>query len=273
MSTPKPSSTSREKVTVCIVAYNEEKCIRRCLESVRWADDIVFVDSFSTDRTVEIAKEYTSHVYQHTWSGYIAQKTLAGSYATTPWVLFIDADEEVSESLRNEILDLLNRGVPDEIAGFDFPRLVWFLNRWIRHGDWYPDRKLRLYRRERATYGGTEPHDRIFVQGKIEHLRFPLYHYTYDDIGDQLETLNRFSSISAKNLPEKPLFSLLFHLLLNPPFRFFRCYILRRGFLDGLPGFLIASSIAFGTLAKYAKLWERFHSRECPRFTHPSSKP
>ena len=259
------TAADREKVTVCIIAGNEEKNIRRCLESVRWADEIVVVDSFSKDRTFEIAKEYTDRVFQHEWRGYVAQKALAKSYATMPWVMFVDADEEVSTPLRDEILALLSRGVPEEVAGFDFPRMVWFLNRWIRHGDWYPDRKLRLFRRDRGTCGGTEPHDRIYVQGKVRHLRAPLYHYTYDSIDDQFETLNRFSRISADGLPRRPLAAILFHMLSDPPFRFFRCYFVRRGFLDGLPGLIVATTAAFGTFSKYAKLWERFHAQGSPK--------
>ncbi len=259
-----PASAEREKVTVCIIAGNEEKNIRRCLESVRWADEIVVVDSFSRDRTFEIAKEYTDRVYQHEWRGYVAQKVLAKSYATKPWIMFVDADEEVSAPLRDEILSLLEKGVPNEIAGFDFPRMVWFLDRWIRHGDWYPDRKLRLFRSDRGTCGGTEPHDRIYVQGRVGHLRSPLFHYTYDSIEDQFETLNRFSRISAAGQRHRALATILWHMAMDPPFRFLRCYFLRRGFLDGVPGFIIASTVAFGTFAKYAKLWERLHARPAP---------
>lgn len=263
-STAAPVPAEREKVTICIIAGNEEKNIRRCLESVRWADEIVVVDSFSRDRTFEIAKEYTDRVYQQEWRGYVAQKALAKSYATMPWVMFVDADEEVSEPLRREILSLLEKGVPEEIAGFDFPRMVWFLNRWIRHGDWYPDRKLRLFRRDRGSCGGAEPHDRIYVQGRVGHLHSPLFHYTYDNIEDQFETLNRFSRISASGQKPRSLVTILWHMVMDPPYRFFRCYVLRRGFLDGVPGYIIASAAAFGTFAKYAKLWERLHALPVP---------
>lgn len=254
---PKKPVPDREKVTVCIITGNEEKNIRRCLESVRWADEIVVVDSFSKDRTCEIAHEFTDRVYQHPWRGYVAQKALAKEYATMPWVMFVDADEEVSGPLRNEILEQLSKGVDNAYAGFDFPRMVWFLNRWIRHGDWYPDRKLRLFRSDRGICGGTEPHDRIYVQGKVGHLRSPLFHYTYDSIDDQFETMNRFSRISANGMSRRSRLSIVFHLMFDPPFRFFRCYFVRCGFLDGVPGFVVALTAAFGTFSKYAKLWER----------------
>ena len=255
----KPPAAPREKVTVCIITGNEEKNIRRCLESVRWADEIIVVDSLSTDKTCDIAREYTDRIYKHPWRGYVAQKALAKKYATMPWVMFIDADEQVSEPLRDEILEHLTKGVDNAYAGFDFPRMVWFLNRWIRHGDWYPDRKLRLFRSDRGVCGGTEPHDRIYVQGKVGHLKAPLFHFTYDDTDDQFETMNRFSRISANGMAHRSRAGIIFHLVFDPPFRFFRCYVLRRGFLDGVPGLVVAMTAAFGTFSKYAKLWERLY--------------
>ncbi len=254
-----------EKISVCIIAGNEEENIGRCLQSVTWADEIVVVDSFSHDRTPEIARGYTPHVYQHEWQGYVKQKALAKTYATNPWILFIDADEEVSPELRDEIFRIFSSKIPDDVSGFDFPRKVWFLGRWILHGDWYPDRKLRLFRASRGECTGTEPHDRITVHGKVEHIRSPLYHYTYDNIHQQLDTLDRFSSIAAKSKPDMPGFRIVLRMLFDPPFRFFRCYFVKRGFLDGLPGYIIARAIAFGTFAKYAKIWERRHNRPAPR--------
>lgn len=246
----------REAISVCIIAGNEEDNIRRCLESVRWADEIVVVDSFSTDRTREIALQYTDSVYQHRWLGYVAQKALAKSLARHPWVMFVDADEEVSDELRRDILRTFERGVPDAVAGFDFPRIVWYLGRWIRHGEWYPDIKLRLFRKARGECAGTEPHDRIYVHGQVRHFTSPLHHYTYTDISDQVSTLNRFSTISAETHHRRRGGSSVFRLVFHPPFRFLRGYVLKRGFLDGIPGLIVAMSIAFGTFVKYAKLWE-----------------
>ena len=259
---PAPSAPAeagkRPFLTACVITGNEEENIRRCLESVTFCDEIVVVDSFSTDRTLEIARMFTDRVFQHRWVGYIGQKAIARNLARGEWILFVDADEVVSVPLREEILATLRRGVPDGVDGFDFPRQVWYLHRWIRHGDWYPDAKLRLFRKARGHCCGTEPHERIDVEGEVRHLRRPLYHYTYDDIADQLNTVNRFSSISASNdrLRRKSSFFLLWGMLLHPPFRFVRCYFLKRGFLDGMAGLVIARTIAFGTFIKYAKLWE-----------------
>ena len=249
---------TRPFLSVCIITGNEEDNIRRCLESVKWADEVVVVDSFSTDRTREIACEYTDRVFQHRWMGYIGQKAIARNLARGDWILFVDADEAVSPALREEILSTLRRGVPAGVDGFDFPRQVWYMRRWIRHGDWYPDTKLRLFRRARGRCCGIEPHERIEVDGEVRHLGSPLFHYTYDDIADQVSTMNRFSSISARSegLRNRSAFYLLWGILMHPPFRFFRCYFVKLGFLDGIAGLVIARSAAFSTFVKYAKLWE-----------------
>lgn len=245
-----------EKISVCITAGNEERNIRRCLESVRWVSEIVVVDSFSTDRTVEICREYTDRVYQHEWMGYIGQKNLIKDLATGPWILFLDADEEISPGLRDEILHEFESGGISEFAGYEFPRLVRYLGRWITHGDWYPDVKLRLFRKDKGECGGQEPHDRTTVHGRVKRLANPIYHYTYTDINNQMSTLNRFTTISAigKHKEGRPF--RMSDLIFRPAFRFFRCYILKRGFLDGIPGLVVATFTSFAVFAKYAKLWE-----------------
>ena len=243
-----------EKISVCIICGNEIDNIERCLKSVTWADEIVVLDSFSTDGTFEVARKYTDKVFRHEWLGYIGQKKLIAEKATGPWILFVDADEEVSDSLRREIEEKFAKPIPEGINGFNCPRLVHYLGRWIWHGDWYPDMKLRLFRKAYGECGGQEPHDRIIVVGKVLNLRSPLNHYTYDDITDQIRQINRFSSISAETNRSKG--GVLFRLLFHPLFRFLKCYFLKRGFLDGMPGLIIAGNVAFGTFVKYAKLWE-----------------
>ncbi len=246
----------REKISVCITAGNEENNIRRCLESVKWADEIVVIDSFSTDRTAEICREYTELVYEHRWLGYIGQKNLAKDMASHRWIFFIDADEAVSDDLRDEILEHFNSGQSATLSGFEFPRLVYFLGRWIRHGDWYPDYKLRLFDRTKGRCGGKEPHDRMLVEGTTKRLKAPLYHFTYDDLSDQVATLNRFSTITSLTQQEEGRIFRLRDLLFRPAWRFFRGYILKRGFMDGLPGYIVAKSQAYSVFIKYAKLWE-----------------
>ena len=264
--------THSESISACIIAGNEEENIERCLRSVQWADEIVVVDSFSKDRTVDIARRYTDRVYQHKWLGYIGQKQLIKDLAKGPWVMFVDADEEVSPALQAEIEAWFSNPVPPEIAGFEFPRLVRYLDRWVRHGDWYPDIKLRLFRKDRATCGGKEPHDRVFVQGQVRRLLGCLHHYTYSDIHDQIDTLNRFSRISAGTRQAEGHRFRLSDILFRPMFRFIRGYFFKLGILDGLPGFIIAVNVAFGTFIKYAKLWEAEHQQRLTA-TPPAAPP
>ncbi len=247
-----------EKISVCITACNEESNIRRCLESAKWADEIVVVDSFSKDNTVKICREYTDRVYQHEWLGYIGQKNMIKDLATGPWILFLDADEEVSPGLRDEIQREFTNGSADDFAGFEFPRLVRYLGQWITHGDWYPDIKLRLFRKDKGECGGYEPHDRTMVRGRVKRLENPLYHYTYNDIKHQMATLNRFTTISAIGKHRQGRRFWISDLVFRPFFRFLRCYFFKRGFLDGVPGLIIAVFTSFAVFAKYAKLWELY---------------
>lgn len=244
----------REQISACITAGNEEKKIRRCLESVRWCDEIVVVDSFSSDRTAEICREFTDHVYQHEWLGYIGSKNLIRELAHYPWLLYLDADEEVSPALRDEIMDEFRRG-SGEAAGYRFPRMVYYLGRWIRHGEWYPDYKLRLFRKDAGWSEGEEPHDHVVVNGAVKTLRSPLYHYTYDDMHEHIETINRYTTITAREKFRKGARFQWRDYLIRPSWRFLKAYFFKMGFLDGLQGLIIARISSFGVRMKYAKLW------------------
>lgn len=250
------SRVPENRISVCIICGNEIRNIRRCLESVKWADEIVVVDSFSTDGTYELACGYTDKVVRQNWLGYIGQKKFTAGLASHPWIFFVDADEEVSEGLREEIKKTFASPLPEDVDGFNCPRLVHYLGRWIRHGDWYPDMKLRLFRKSRGECGGEEPHDRITVQGRVRDFAYPLNHYTYENISAQIKQIDRFSSISAEThaMRRAPsYFTMCGHAI----FRFLRCYFWKLGILDGIPGLIIAVNVAFGTFVKYAKLWEK----------------
>ncbi len=265
----------RDKISACVIVFNEETKIRRCLESLTWCDELIVVDSFSTDRTVEIAREFTPHVYQHVWLGYVGQRNMIRDKASHPWILYLDSDEEVSPGLRDEILYEFEHG-DRQFRGYEFPRLVFFLGRWIRHGEWYPDVKLRLFHKDFGRTEGEEPHDRVAVRGPVKRLKHPVYHYTYDDLRDQNETLNRFSSITAQQKFVKDQSFAIVDLLFRPFFRFFKGYILRLGFLDGMAGFIIAVTNGYGAFLKYAKLWElnlrqRDDFREMPDKDEPET--
>lgn len=245
----------REKITTCVTAFNEEKRIGRCLESVSWTDEIVVVDSFSTDRTVEICNKFTNRVYRHKWLGYIGQKNLIKDMATHEWILFVDADEEVSPELKQEIISELDKQDHNEYAGYAFPRMVNFLGKWIKHGDWYPDIKLRLFKKDRGKCAGVEPHDQVIVDGKVKRLNGDLFHYTYENIDDHIAAVNKYSTLTAEGWFKQGKRCRMSDLVFRPPLRFLRCYLLRMGFLDGLQGLIVATTVAYGVFVKYAKLW------------------
>jgi glycosyltransferase involved in cell wall biosynthesis len=239
-------------VTACIVSFNEEANIRRCLESVAWCQEIVVVDSFSTDRTVEIAREYTENVIQREWPGFRAQKEYARQQGTCEWSLMLDCDEEISRELQTEIFQALETA--DGIDGFEMPRMVYYLGRWIKHGDWYPDRKLRLYRKNRGEIVGIDPHDYVDVQGETNRLSQPINHYTYDDLAHHMNTINRFSTISAEEKFKRGKRAGTADLLFRPLWKFIRGYFVKRGFLDGRQGLIIAQLTSFEVWLKYLKL-------------------
>lgn len=242
-------------LSVVIITFNEADNIRECLESVKWADEIVVVDSLSTDRTRELAREYTEHVIERTWQGHVDQKNFALERATSDWVLSIDADERVGPELAAEIRQAVQRDDP-RIVGYTMPRRTFYLGRWINHGGWYPNRKLRMVRRGKAHWGGVNPHDHLYADGSTADLKGDLVHYTYRDIADHLRTIDSFTTIAAREMYSKGRRTALPYMLLNPPLRTVRMYLLRAGFLDGVPGFIVAALAGYYVFLKYAKLWE-----------------
>lgn len=245
----------KPEISACIITFNEQGNIRRCLESVKWCDEIVVMDSFSTDETIEICREYTDAVYQHKWMGYVGQRNLVRQKATSDWVLYLDADEEISGDLREEIIGALQND-EEKYTGYQFPRRVNYLGRWITHGEWYPDIKLRLFKRVKGRSVGSEPHDYVVVDGSVKNLKGPINHYTYVDIADHVRTVNNFTSIAAQEKYKSGEKCCWANTIFRSQWRFFRGYILKRGFLDGKRGFLIACVNTLGVLVKYAKLWE-----------------
>jgi glycosyltransferase involved in cell wall biosynthesis len=242
-------------VSAIVVCFNEERNIADCLESLRWCDEILVVDSFSTDGTVEICRQYTDRVIQRKWAGYRDQKAFAHSQAMKEWVLLVDADERVTPELREEIQRALSQD-GDKYAAYSVPRLVYYLHRWWWRGGWYPDYDVRLFRRDRATWGGMDPHEKILVNGKVRRLQHPLHHLSYRDITDHMQRINRFTSISSHELNQTGRRWHLTDPLFRPAFRFFHSYIVQRGFMEGFAGFYVAVTAAVYVFLKYAKLWE-----------------
>lgn len=241
-------------LSAVIITLNEEANLERCLKSLAFCDEIVVVDSGSGDNTLAIARRFTQNVHTLPWRGYTAQKNEAVRLATHDWVLSLDADEEVSDDLRNEILERL-KGSPVETA-FSVPRKTIHFGKWIRHGGWYPNRLVRLFRKDSGRWVGDELHEKWETIGPTGELRADLLHYSFKDLSDQVARNNRYSSLGAVRLHKHGLKFSSAKLFLKSLSKFVETYLLKKGFLDGYPGFIISVSAAYSVFLKWAKLWE-----------------
>lgn len=241
------------KVSLIVITRNEEELIGQCLKSAAtFCDELIVVDSFSTDRTVEIARGQGAQVFQRTFEGYIAQKQFALEQATGEWVFSLDADEQATWELAREVRAVLNDAeAPD---GYRVRRILYHLGHYYTRG-LYPDWHLRLFRREHARFGGHEPHASVQVDGKVANLTAPILHFSYRDVADHIATIDRLSSQAANDATPGPMTA--FKMFANPAWRFFNFYILRGGFREGGHGLYAAMSAAFYVFLKYAKLYER----------------
>jgi len=245
-------------LSVCIIACNEERNLGRCLDSVTCADEVVVVvDARSADATEAIARARGCRVLVHAYEGNVAQKNVALAEARGDWVLALDADEALSPELAAAVARILAEPAgPGAPVAFALNRLTWHLGRWIRHGDFHPDWQVRLFRRERGRWAGIDPHGRVEVSGAVTRLPGALLHWSYRDLADQIERIQEFSRVQARALAASGRRAQLADLWLRPPARFLRAYLLKGGFLDGVPGLVIAGATAFHVFLKYAKLWE-----------------
>jgi len=243
------------KITATVITFNEERNIADALKSLAWADEIIVVDSESTDRTVEIAREFTDSIFVRPWPGYASQKNFAAEQASNDWILNIDSDERVSDELAREIEELKRRASFD-VAAFEMPRLTWYLGRWIKHSGWYPDYKLRLYDRTRGQWVGDYVHESVKVDGHAKRLQGDLLHYTVRNSSDHHNRLDRYTTLAARELFAKGKQPSLTSLIFSPVGSFIRSYIFKLGFLDGIPGLAIASFAAYYVFLKNLKLWE-----------------
>lgn len=240
-------------VSLVVITLNEEKNIERCLRSVPFVSEVVVVDSGSTDKTVEIARKLGAKVIVEKWRGFGPQRIFAGEQANSDWVLFLDADEALSPELAREIEDKFAKLDPQAV--YEMPRKTFHLGRWILHGGWYPDYQGRLYHRGQSHWTPKMIHEK--VEGpRRERLKSPLLHWVFADLSHQIKTNDRYSTDQARELIQKGQTFSLAKLLIKPPVKFLECYVLKRGFLDGLPGFIIAVGAAYSVFARWAKLWE-----------------
>jgi len=243
-----------EKISVAIITKDEEQNIRDCLESVKWADEVVVVDNGSTDNTLKICREYGALVFQEEWKGYSRQKNSSIDKTRNEWVLSLDADERVSPDLHREIAGALD-GDPSP-DGFFIARKNFFLGRWIRHCGWYPDFNLRLFSEEPGRFQERAVHERVELRGKAATLKQPLIHETYRSLAGFLQRMDRYSTLAAREMHSQGKRYRFRHIFFHPPFTFLQMYFLRAGFLEGHTGFLLSSLYSFYTFAKYAKLKE-----------------
>jgi (heptosyl)LPS beta-1,4-glucosyltransferase len=242
------------KVSVTVITRNEAADIADALTSVAWADEIVVVDSQSSDDTVAIARRFTDRVMVREWPGYVAQKNYAASAASHDWILSLDADERVTPALASEIQARL--ATPPTDAAFRIPRVTWHLGQWIRSTDWYPDFQLRLYDRRAAEWTGKYVHEAVAVRGTVGQLRGELQHYAYRDIADHLETIDRYTTLAARQMHESGRRAGLGDLAVHPFLAFLRNYVVRAGFREGATGFVVSRMNAYYVFLKFAKLWE-----------------
>jgi glycosyltransferase involved in cell wall biosynthesis len=245
---------ARRPVSVCIITRNEEKNLPDCLVSVKWADEVLIVDSKSTDRTKAIAFMARARFLERDFPGHIEQKNFAVEPAANDWVLCLDADERLSPELTASVKAALEDDAPAD--GYAFPRLTYYLGSPIRHGGWYPDRKLRLFDRRKGRWGGRNPHDRVTVEGRTALLEGDLLHHSYRSLSDHVRQIDFFTTIAARAKRAAGERGTIAKVVLHPVGKFLRMYLLKAGFLDGYAGFLVAVSGAYYVFLKYAKLRE-----------------
>lgn len=245
------------KLSVVIITLNEEDRIEDTLKScTEIADEIVVVDGYSTDRTVEIAEKYEAKIYKNQFIDFGSQKNFALDKAENQWVLNLDSDERISEMLEKEVREL--KQIPEkeiDEAGFLIKRKTFYLGRWIKHSGWYPDRKLRLFRKDKSRWQGRI-HEGLILEGKTKKIEGDILHYTYRNITDHINRLNRYSHMQAEDIARKKKKLLFLRALLLPPVTFIRFYLWKLGILDGLPGLVIALVSSWATAMKYLKAIE-----------------
>jgi len=245
-----------QQLSVIITTFNEASNIEACLESVKWADEIIVVDSFSTDKTVDIAQQYTSKIFQRKYSGPADQKNWAIPQATHNWVLILDADERVTLPLKNEISQILQLDQPKD--AYWIPRQSFFMGKKVRYSGWQGDAVIRLIRKEKCRYDNQQVHEEIITEDiEVGRLKNKLNHYTYKNLNHYLAKIERYAEWSAKDHLKKTPKITLYHLWVKPFFRFIKHYFFQLGILDGKVGFIISAIMAWGVFLRYAKMKDK----------------
>lgn len=241
------------EISVIIITLNEEANIRDCLESVKWANEIIVSDSGSKDKTVAICKEFTDKVFLDKWLGYGRQKNLCIERTKNDWVLNVDADERITDDLRIEIKETLKKS---DFNGFYVPRKNHFLGKWIKHCGWHPDYNLRLFNKNHGRFNNRIVHESVVLNGKAAYLKGSMEHYTYKDVSSYIKRMEKYSKLSADEMLRNGRRAGYLNIFLRPMATFLRMFILQKGFLEGSRGLILSGLYSSYTLAKYAKLWE-----------------
>jgi glycosyltransferase involved in cell wall biosynthesis len=239
------------KITATIITLNEERNIARAIESLRCCDEILILDSGSVDRTVELAQNLGTRVFEAGWRGFAGQKNWAAEQAANDWILSLDADEALSEALEAEIWNLKKSG--PQYDAYTMPRLANYLGAWIYHSGWYPDRKIRLYDRRKATWVGDFVHESVVCHSRVGHLESNILHFTCESLAEHVKTMDHYTTLAAQELAARQIKVPLTRLIFDPGWTFLKTYFVQLGFLDGLEGLIIAHMAAFYTFLKYAK--------------------
>ena len=247
-------------LSVIVITKNEEHNIVDCLESVRWANEVVVVDGGSDDKTVELARQHSQKVFIKPWEGYAASKNFALKQCTGDWILWLDADERVTKELGEEIQTLLKQGATS-LTGFEVSRRAFFLGKWIRHCGWYPGYVLRLFRRGAGRWSEKKVHEHLEIEGKTGRLNSDLLHYTDPNLWHYFDKFNRYTSLAAEELATNREPFRIRQLLVRPVWLFLKMYFLKLGFLDGVHGFILCVLSSCYVFTKYAKLWELTDSK------------
>ena len=245
-------------LSVIVITRNEERNIVACLESVKWADDIIIVDAQSKDATVALAGQFTQKIFVEPWKSFSEAKTFAVSKSRHDWILWLDADERVTPELAAEIRSLLESSPAK--AAYSVARRAYFLGRWIKHSGWYPGRVTRLFRKDRASFSPAAVHEGLNVHGAIGELRYDLLHFTDPNLYHYLAKFNRYTTLASRESFDAGKHFRRTDLFVRPPWLFVKMYVVRLGFLDGVPGLLLALLSSAYVFTKYAKLWEVWSS-------------
>ena len=254
-------------LSVVIITCNEERNIRECLESVKWADEIIIVDAYSRDKTLEIAGKYTDKVFLNEWMGFGPQKNLGIDKATSSWILIVDADERITQELRVEIEDRLSNPSCNRFVGYQVPRRNYFYGKWVRWGGAYPDYQLRFFRKDSGRYNDLPVHENLILQGLIGHLKNPIDHLADRCISDRFIKLDRYSALGAKETAKMKGRVRWYDIGFRPIAPFIKAYVLKKGYRDGIYGLIYGTFAGFYTFSKYVKLWEMLKESKRSRET------